>query len=43
MLILPLYPVQALDAAKYGVMREGQETGIRLLNYRFYPEKEVSA
>ncbi len=32
-----------LDAAKYGVMREGQETGIRLLNYRFYPEKEVSA
>ncbi len=32
-----------LDAAKYGVMKEGQETGIRLLNYRFYPEKEVSA
>ncbi len=32
-----------LDAAKYGVMREGQETGIRLPNYRFYPEKEVSA
>ena len=32
-----------LDAAKYGVMKEGAETGIRLLNYRFYPAKEVSA
>ena len=32
----------ALDAAKYGVVREGAETGIRLLNYRFYPKKEVT-
>jgi len=33
-----------LDAAKYGVVKEGAETGIRLLNYRFYPpKKEVSA
>ena len=32
----------ALDAAKYGVVREGEETGIRLLNYRFYPKKEVT-
>ena len=32
-----------LDAAKYGVVKEGAETGIRLLNYRFYPPKEVQA
>ena len=32
----------ALDAAKYGVVRERAETGIRLLNYRFYPKKEVT-
>ncbi len=34
----------ALDAARQGVVKEGAETGIRLLNYRFYPpKKEVSA
>ena len=33
-----------LDAARYGIVKEGAETGIRLLNYRFYPpKKEVSA
>ena len=33
-----------LDAARQGVVKEGTETGIRLLNYRFYPpKKEVSA
>ncbi|MDE6107636.1 MAG: ABC transporter ATP-binding protein [Oscillospiraceae bacterium] len=34
----------ALDAAKYGILKEGTETGVRFLNYRFYaPKKEVSA
>ncbi len=34
----------ALDAGRQGVVKEGTETGIRLLNYRFYPpKKEVSA
>lgn len=34
----------ALDAARCGVVKEGAETGIRLLNYRFYsPKKEVPA
>ena len=33
-----------LDSSKYGVIKEGSETGIRLLNYRFYPaKKEVSS
>ena len=34
----------ALDAARSGVVKEGQETGIRLLNCRYYPpkKKEVS-
>ena len=34
----------ALDAARQGVVKEGSETGVRFLNYRFYPpKKEVSA
>jgi iron(III) transport system ATP-binding protein len=33
-----------LDALRYGVVTQGQETGIRLLNYRFYSnQEEVSA
>jgi len=34
----------ALDAARQGVVAEGTETGVRFLNYRFYPpKKEASA
>jgi len=30
----------SLDSARYGVLQEGSETGIRFLNYRFYPPKK---
>lgn len=30
----------ALDAARYGVVKEGSEIGVRFLSYRFYPPKK---